>query len=144
MRRHWHTVSLLILCGIGVLISSSVFLRDRHNITPKGCEQLGGALTLAEVEKVLGGPAGDYGPGKGQLYELPGGSVMGGRIRSQSRRQDWLAADFGISVWFDASGTVTAYSTMKVYRPWNSYKSLMLQTIGLQAPNPVPFWLLIK
>jgi hypothetical protein len=115
-----------------------------HNITRDAFERLKGTISLTEVENTLGGPAGDYGPGNGEIVEQFGGSVTSSIIKSRLNRKDWLARDIAVSVWFDNDGHPGAYSLNTVYRPWKSYKDLLLQTIGAKAPTPVPVWVLIQ
>lgn len=123
---------LLILVGI---VSLWLVYRSLHNhrINSDGYAELKLGMTEQEVVSVLGVPAGDYGPGKGEI--LMYGILMSGPANTKT----WLAGDFAIIVCFDQNGRVYDMGTDGVYRPYDTFFEMLCQKVGLKQKKPYPF-----
>ncbi len=110
----------------------------KNRITHEGYDQLKFGMSLKEVEKTLGGPAGDYGPGKGEVLEYGGFTIASYTVRSDPKAKRWLAQDIAITVCFDKDGRVKGMGIDSVYRPYGSLADLFYQNIGLKQRKPYP------
>jgi hypothetical protein len=79
----------------------------KHNINGASFEKIKQGMTLAEVEAILGGPAGDY-------TTRPTISECDGRLGPGDK--EWVSDDAAISVWFDPKGGILDASVSPVFR----------------------------
>lgn len=110
-----------------------------HRITRESFDRLRLGMSLPEVEAVLGGSAGDYGPGEGEFLGYNGKvNLRGMFIRLDSRSKHWLADDLAISICIDEEGHVTGMTMDDVYRPYRSTWEKICQSLKLRQRPPYP------
>jgi hypothetical protein len=110
----------------------------KHKINLEGYRQLRLGMTEQEVESVLGVPAGDYGPGKGEILDYGVFTIMSHEIKTDPNGKKWLAGSFAITVCFDDQGRVRGMGTDEVYRPYDSPLEMLCQKTGLSKKKPYP------
>jgi len=112
----------------------------KTQITKEAYDQLDTGMSLTAVEKILGGPAGDYGPGKGEIIDSGFSTSIGDAVRHDPKveRRRWLAGDFGVTVCFDEDGRVKGMGTENVYRPYDMLTQLVYQKLGIIKKKPYP------
>jgi hypothetical protein len=85
---------------------------------------------LKEVENLLGGPPGDYGPGKaviiyeGDLEPIPG-------CDARVNGTEWIGEHIGIGVCFDKQGRISQIARLPVLRQ-ESLLVTILRKVGLK------------
>src|SRR6266851_2691463 len=110
----------------------------KHRINAEGYERLRLGMTEKEVEIVLGVPAGDYGPGKGEILDYGMFTMASASIRTDPNAKKWLAGSFAITVCFDGEARVRGMGTDSVYRPYESNVEMVSQKLGISRKKPYP------
>jgi hypothetical protein len=136
-------IRLLLTCVVLVLLLASAAwfcwpAVPRHNINQEGFAQLRCGMTEPEVERVLGVPAGDYGPGKGELLDYGVFTMTSLEIRTAPNRRTWLAGSFAITVCFSDEGRVWGFMNDDAHRPYDTPLEMVSQALGLTAKKPYP------
>ncbi|HYT90341.1 MAG TPA: hypothetical protein VEL76_16660 [Gemmataceae bacterium] len=107
---------LLLGGGLLVLLMAGLLWcwwpsQPRHRINTEGYEQLRLGMTEQEVENVLGVPAEDYGPGKGEILDYGVFTSASNSIKTDPRGKKWLAGSLAITVCFDDHGRAWGMGT---------------------------------
>jgi hypothetical protein len=91
---------LLAILAVVVLAVSGWLLWPRTGITPENAAKIRPGMTMAEVETLLGGPAGDY-----RTCDDRG---LHGTVEcfGEGQEQVWEGDEGSVHVWFDAAGVV--------------------------------------
>jgi hypothetical protein len=131
-------IGCAVACVITVWLSWYFTRSPSHRITKDGYGDLRLGMTEQEVIEVLGVPAGDYGPGQGEIVETGAFTIASHMIRRDPKGKRWLAGDFAITVCFDAEGRVTGLGTDSVYRPYETITEMLCQKVGLKQKRPYP------
>jgi hypothetical protein len=136
-------IRMLLGCGLLVLFVAGLswFLwpsPPKHNINADGYQNIRLGMTEREVEEVLGVPAGDYGPGKGEILDYGVFTATSHSIRTDPNGKKWLAGSFAITVCFDERARVRGMGTDEVYRPYDSPLEMVGQMFGLSQKKPYP------
>ena len=134
---------ILFGCGLVLLVVAGLLwffppTPPRHNINADGYHKIELGMTEQEVESVLGVPAGDYGPGKGEILDDGVFTVTSYSIITDPNGNKWLADSFAITVCFDDGGLVSGKGTDEVYRPYDSTFEMLCQRLGLSKKKPYP------
>jgi hypothetical protein len=87
--------------ALGTAVSLPFCLYPQHRIEKKSVGLIKAGMTQKQVEAILGGPPGDYGP---ESVPTPS-SGFSIPLPSQSMKS-WVAGYFAISVVFEEDGTV--------------------------------------
>jgi hypothetical protein len=112
---------------------------NQIRISKEAYEKLQLGMTRQEVEKILGGPPGDYGPGKGEILDNGGFTVTSHSIRTNPNAKNWLAGSYAIIVCFDDHDRVQGMmGTTGVYRPYDSVIEMCCQKLHLKQKKPYP------
>jgi hypothetical protein len=85
----------------------------RHRITHEAFGEIQMGMSREQVNQVLGGPPGDYGPGKGEILL---GGFTNGHHDADVKREEWLAGHMAIYVLFNKEGTVVGTGINPVFR----------------------------
>ncbi|MBI3408012.1 MAG: hypothetical protein HY040_06605 [Planctomycetes bacterium] len=94
---------LLAFMGVGV-IGILCVTAPRHRITKESFAKIRAGMTLPEIEEVLGGPSGDYGPGK--IHPFVSLRAVWTEANHFLR---WSAADVDISIAFKNGEAIDMY-----------------------------------
>jgi hypothetical protein len=136
-------VRRLLVVAVGMFLATALawffWLAPRnHRISADSYNQLAIGMAENEVEAILGGPSGDYGPGTGQLVN-PALVILNTVERSRPHRQErWMAGTLAITVWFNENGLVLAMARGEVYRPYDSRLEMIGQLLGICEKKPHP------
>lgn len=94
------TVAVVLLLGA---LAGSTYLHLSHNITPAAAVGIKRGMTRAQVEQILGGPAGPYYRFHHVVTPLDDWQIEGIEFEGGDY---WVADDFAVVVWFDSSDCV--------------------------------------
>jgi hypothetical protein len=136
---------ILISASIIALLAASLFLggwllQPKPRIDIATFQQIRIGMTLPEVEAIIGAPPGDYGVGKGVLFDL--GLDMDPREIDTRVRKDWLAKDEAISIWLDEQGTVQRMLMPSVHRDYDNTLDWLMVELGIKARKARPVYVL--
>jgi hypothetical protein len=142
MRKRNRIEYMLFSSMVALLLSATLITlwqtaSYNEKITDTAFKQLHNGMTLKEVENLLGGPPGDYGPGKGEAIPLglyccddwdreiikPCDARVNGMV--------WLGEDVAISACFDKQGRMSQIARRHVNRQDNLLVTL-LRRVGLK------------
>lgn len=136
------TRSLFGFALVGLLVASLSSLLwplpRKHRINAEGYALLELGMTEQEVESILGVPAGDYGPGKGEILDYGIMTLTSLSISTEPTGKKWLAGSFAITVCFDKERRARGMMTDQVYRAYDSHLEMVCQQFGLSQKKPYP------
>ena len=96
----------LALAGIALLVFRLVTRPERRQLNVNGFPQVRIGMTQAEVEKLLGGPPGNYGRyARGTGFMTMEGIV----VPSGLTEKNWCDDGHRFEIWFDQEGRVAAF-----------------------------------
>ena len=102
----------LILLGAAAWVTTSLLpTKQKHNITEDGYERIKKGMTLAEVEAIMGGPAGNYTNGQ---YDR-GFAIAGGAAyyplneENPPRVEEWIGEERRVGVVIYRDQVLTKY-----------------------------------
>jgi hypothetical protein len=101
---------LILLFTTAVLLVGFMAMRairsHAHDITSEGFNRIHNGLTLAQVESILGKPAGYYSQ-RGAVY-------VDSTVTLAGNRHDWITDEIAITVWCDGGGRVVGKAVQAV------------------------------
>ena len=108
MRRRFAVSSAaLVLLAMACFCALWYATRPTHHINEVSAEQIKEGMTLAEVESILGVPAGDYSTRRQIVLELSSGSML-------SAPRYWTSNETSVCVDFDDNGHVVHVHSVPV------------------------------
>lgn len=124
-------VAVLAAAGIAAIL----YFGPSPRIDDASLAQIRQGMTLAQVERLIGAPAGDYGFGNGELMNEVFWPVLD-RFQESATAKVWRGQDMAIVVEFDEDGRAKGQTKLIVYRPYESCWDMLLQKLKLRQPKP--------
>ena len=127
MMRKWKWLCLLILLGGAAVTALAFWLCSppAHHINGASIDQIQPGMSESEVEKMLGGPAGDYSGGRTVVGVLDISVSVGGSFK------EWVAEEFAIGVSFDEHGKVVYATPLHVVPTGASFFERLRRQLGI-------------
>jgi hypothetical protein len=116
-------LAVAVLLGLGLvgLLAVMGMSHPRHGVTRQNAERVQVGMTRGEIERCLGGPAGDY--SRGEALPVYGYKLLDGR--------EWVGDDCAVHVWFDPDEKATKCAVVDVAQPDGGLWRRFLRRFGL-------------
>lgn len=126
-------VALLAVIAVGGFAAIE-FFKPRLRIDDESLAKIRKGMTEADVERILGGPAGEYGYGDSELLTWTGDSfgwwVLDKRV--------WRGENLAILVSFDEDGRVWHCGKVDLFRRYASLWDMLLQKLNIREKKVFP------
>ncbi len=129
---------LLLLVAVSVIsmLASGAWmyrLESQPGITRTNASRVKEGMTIAEVERILGGPP-----------RIEGGDGYSMNFSCRPPNLEWMTPDLRVSVWLDLDGRVAACCAY--HDEWTDWVEPIRVRLGIEAPAPAsvsgppPLW----